>query len=64
MTNIRYVEDHFEINVIAIWRLLVKTSADLKFLISVLKSTSKLFKLRSETRGVAGNICFRNLLFL
>ena len=37
---------------------MVKTFADLKFLVSVLKSTSKLFKLRSQTRGVAGNICF------
>ena len=61
MTNTSNVDDHFEINVIAIWRLMVRTFADLKFLVSVLKSTSKLFKLRSQTRGVAGNICFRNI---
>ena len=58
------IEDHFEMNVIAIWRLMVKTLADLKFLIGVLKSTSKLFKLRSQTRRVAGNICFRNISFI
>ena len=40
------------------------TLADLKFLVGVLKSTSKLFKLRSQTRRVAGNICFRNISFI
>ena len=36
---------------------MVKTFADLEFLVGVLKPTSKLFKLRSQTRGVAGNNC-------